>query len=116
MNTRTVGGQEEDRAADYLATRGYKIISRNLHFRFGEIDILAEDKHCIVIVEVKAKKSSLRGAAVEMVTPAKKRTLRLLAKLLQTRYNKPVRVDVITIDNAARSDAEIRHYPYAIEE
>lgn len=116
MNTRSVGNSGEDAAADFLHQLGWTILERNVHLRFGEIDILADCDDAVVIVEVKAQKTAIAGTAVEMLTPAKQRTLRLLARFLQPRYNKPVRVDVIAIDNFGTPGQSLIHYPHAIEE
>lgn len=115
MSTRTTGNLGEDLAVVFLERLGWSILKRNIHYRFGEVDILADAKDYIVIVEVKAKKNSSQGYAVEMITPAKKRVLRKLANLLQVEYNKPVRVDVIAIDGYADSEPKITHYPFAVE-
>jgi putative endonuclease len=117
MSTRLVGNLGEDRAVLYIQQQfGWKIIDRNLHKRFGEIDILAESKEFIILIEVKVKRSLTQGYAVEMVTPQKQRTLRKLAHFLQTEYNKPVRIDVLSIDNFASTQPIITYYPFAVGE
>jgi putative endonuclease len=42
-NTRKKGRSAEGRAAEYLITEGYQVITRNYQTRAGEIDIIAED-------------------------------------------------------------------------
>jgi putative endonuclease len=116
MSTRAVGNSGEAMAVNFLETLGWSILGRNLHYRFGEIDILADAGDFVVIVEVKAKKSAHNGLAIEMITPTKQRVLQKLAKWVTLAYNKPVRVDVIAIDNFGSPDAKLAHYPFAIEE
>ncbi len=116
MNTRAQGNEAERLAADFLSQKGWTIHGHNLHFHFGEVDILAEESDYLVVVEVKAKKSASFGYAVEMLTPAKKSVLRRLAKWVGSRYNKPVRVDVVTVDNFPSAHPIITHYPFAVEE
>lgn len=116
MHSRGTGNLGEDQAAAFLEGLGWQIVGRNLHYRFGEVDILADSGESLVLVEVKAKKSSLRGFAVEMLTPSKQQVLRKLAKWVELEYNKPVRIDVITIDNFASSNHKLTHYPFAIGE
>ena len=41
MKAKETGDFGEDRAAEYLENRGYKISARNYHTRYGEIDIVA---------------------------------------------------------------------------
>ena len=45
----------EKLASLYLKLHGYKIIDRNFHSRFGEIDVIAQKSDLIVFVEVKAR-------------------------------------------------------------
>jgi putative endonuclease len=116
MSTRATGSTAEDMAVDFLRQLGWKIIGRNLHYRFGEIDILAEWENEIIVVEVKAKRARGQGVAVEMITPVKHRRLRQLAHWVQAEYNKPVRIDVIAIDDFGSPRVTITHYPYAIGE
>lgn len=116
MSTRATGSTAEDMAVDFLCQLGWKIVGRNLHYRFGEIDILAEHKKQLIIVEVKAKRHATQGMAIEMITPVKQRRLRQLAHWVEAEYNKPVRIDVIAIDDFGSPQATITHYPYAIGE
>lgn len=116
MATRVTGRQGEDAAARFLESLGWHILDRNIHYRVGEVDLLADSGKEIVLVEVKVKRSYSQGAAVEMLTWSKQRTLRQLAKHVQVTYNKPVRIDVITIDNFGTPKQTLQHYPYAVGE
>lgn len=116
MSTRSTGSTAEDMAVDFLCQLGWNIVGRNLHYRFGEIDILAEYQNQLIVVEVKAKRRAGQGAAVEMITPVKQKRLRQLAHWVQAEYNKPVRIDVLAIDNYGSPEMSITHYPYAVGE
>lgn len=48
------GGIGEKLAADYLKTRGFKIVARNFRVRSGELDIVCQKGRLLVFVEVKA--------------------------------------------------------------
>ena len=52
MNIGKIGKSGEDRTAAFLRKRGFAIIKRNYQCRFGEIDIIAEDREYIIFVEV----------------------------------------------------------------
>ncbi len=54
-NTKASGKFGEDFTAKYLAKNGYKIVATNFHSRFGEIDIIAQNKTTIAFVEVKTR-------------------------------------------------------------
>ncbi|MBT3363034.1 MAG: YraN family protein [Chloroflexi bacterium] len=69
---RRTGDLGESIATDFLSKAGYKILARNFSCRYGEIDIIAENKDCTVFVEVRTKKSYRFGTPGESITQAKK--------------------------------------------
>ena len=75
MNSKERGELGEQYACSYLMGNGYKILDRNFHSRFGEIDIVAADSKYIVFVEVKLRKNDMYGKACEAVSPAKQRKI-----------------------------------------
>lgn len=113
--SRAIGDIGEEMAVAFLTGKKWKIIGRNLHYRYGEIDILANDGRQLVVVEVKAKNHIKQGYAVEQITPRKSHTLRRLAQQVENEYNKPVRVDVVAIDSLSTKPI-ITHYINAVEE
>ena len=70
-----LGAFGEDAACAYLKKRRYSIVGRNFSTRFGEIDVIAQDRRYIVFAEVKLRKDDSHGAAMEFVTPAKQRRI-----------------------------------------
>ena len=44
FTTKEIGNKGEDYAVDFLLKNEYKILNRNYHSKFGEIDIIAEKK------------------------------------------------------------------------
>lgn len=54
-NKAEIGVFGEEFTAKYLKKQGYKILERNFHSRFGEIDIIASKKDIIAFVEVKTR-------------------------------------------------------------
>lgn len=96
---KSTGNLGEDAAAEYLSNKGYKIIERNLRLFCGEIDILAEDKKTIVLVEVKTVRGSGFGLAQDLVRYKKQQKLKLLARALSQEYpSRTIRIDVIGVD------------------
>ena len=62
----------EDLACKYLEENGYKIIERNKTFsRFCEIDIIAQIKNTLVLVEVKTRKNNNFGSPLEAINKTK---------------------------------------------
>ena len=77
----TKGAWGEDCAAAYRRRHGYRILARNYSCRFGEIDIIAADRHYVVFVEVKLRTSDRFVRAGAYVTPAKQTRIRTAASL-----------------------------------
>ena len=96
----TAGRAGEKAAADYLLKNGYTILSRNYRCPAGELDIVAREKKEIVFVEVKARKSHVRGYPEQAVGFRKQKKMSQLA-LWYLRDKKvgdaPVRFDVVAI-------------------
>lgn len=95
----TRGAWGEDYAAAYLRRHGYRILARNYSCRFGEIDIIASDRHYVVFVEVKLRASDRFVRAGAYVTPAKRARIRTAASLWLAEHDTPLqpRFDVIEI-------------------
>ena len=60
MDKRLIGEYGEIVAARYLRKHGYIIVEGNYHCKFGEIDIVAEDKKYVVFVEVKTRSTGMK--------------------------------------------------------
>ncbi len=72
MHSRTSFGLwGEAYTCSYLESKGYTVIDRNYHSRFGEIDVIATYGTEICFVEVKSRKSLLYGTPAEAVTKDK---------------------------------------------
>ena len=65
------GQAAEDIAAGYLKKQGCRILARNWHCRYGEIDIIAEQGGVYLFVEVRQRRSQSFGGAAASITPAK---------------------------------------------
>lgn len=94
MNSGKIG---EDRAVEYLKNKGYEILQRNFHSRFGEIDIIAQLKECIVFLEVKTRKSTVYGRPCEFVTPKKMEKIIKTAMIYLGNRDVEMRFDVIEV-------------------
>jgi len=110
-----VGAYGERLAARYLTEAGMAILDRNWRCDQGEIDIVAMDDTCLVIVEVKTRRSLMFGSPVEAVTAVKAARLRRLAGCWMTDHRylvasvADVRIDVIGILRPTRGPAQIEH-------
>ena len=75
MNAQERGRQGETAAADYLVSKGYEIVTRNYHSRWGEIDIIARGHGYIVFAEVKLRASGAMVSGLEAVDIRKMRKI-----------------------------------------
>lgn len=74
------GKAGEEHIAKLLKRKGFRILERNYRCRFGEIDIIGENREYIVFVEVKTRKKDGLSTPFEAITPAKQRRLVLAAE------------------------------------
>lgn len=108
----TVGRYGEDVAARHLNEIGYQVLQRNWRCDLGEIDIVARDGDCLVVCEVKTRRSAVCGHPVEAVTPAKLARLRQLTArwLADSGLHPPqVRIDVVSVLRPPRGPAVVEH-------
>ncbi|MBT3136787.1 YraN family protein [Alteromonas sp. ALT199] len=99
------GSAAEDKACEYLEEQGLNILCRNYHTRRGELDIVMQDGHTIVCIEVKYRKRNQFGSALEFVTTKKLQRIQAAFDfyLLDNGLNPastPLRIDVIAIDGS----------------
>ena len=93
------GAWGEALAAEYLRKKHYKVVAAGYRCRFGEIDLIVSNRHYLVFVEVKVRKSGDFAAAREYVNRAKQDRIRVTASmyLSQNPTNLQPRFDVIEI-------------------
>lgn len=86
-------------AAEYLRKKKYKILASGYRCRFGEIDLIAENRKYLVFVEVKLRKSPDFAQAMEYVDKRKQERLKITAAMYldQNPTELPARFDVIEI-------------------
>ena len=79
MRTDELGVWGERQAERYLSKKGYRLIERRFHCRFGEIDLIMESGDVTVFVEVKMRSDVRYGLPREYVTYSKRRKLTMAA-------------------------------------
>jgi putative endonuclease len=107
-----LGRDGEDLAVRYLLDRGMEVVERNWRCEHGEVDIVAVDGDCLVICEVKTRRSLAFGEPVEAVTRAKAARLRRLAAAYVRGHetgSARVRVDVLGILFRVGEPPVVRH-------
>jgi len=99
-DTRELGRRGEQWAAAWLEERGMTIVDANWRCARGEIDLVARDGGELVVVEVKTRRGTSHGHALEAVTPAKAARLRTLAHAWREAHPDErglLRIDVVGI-------------------
>ncbi len=98
-STQVTGTAGESYAAEYYKSRGFEIIGRNYHSRYGEIDVIAEDAFYVVFCEVKTRSIRATERPSGSVTKAKIRKLTLTAMKFLEHFprDKQPRFDVFEI-------------------
>ena len=89
----------ENRARDFLVTKGYKIRTTNYYAGKLEIDIIAEKDNWLVIVEVKTRSTNVFLAPEETIDLRKIKNLVNAAGSYIKRYNwqGETRFDIISV-------------------
>ena len=97
--SKLTGTWGEALAAEYLRKKRYRIIASGYHCRFGEIDLIAENRKYVVFVELKTRKNSDFAKAFESVDFRKQERIRTTASmyLAQNPTRLQPRFDVIEI-------------------
>ena len=118
--SKLTGAWGEAIAAEYLRKKHYRIIANGFHSRFGEIDLIAQNRKFLVFVEVKLRKSANFAKAREYVDAKKQDKLRITASLYLSLNptNLQPRFDVIEIyapEGMATARPEIIHMEDAFQ-
>lgn len=114
------GAWGEAVAAAYLQRKHYRIVASGYRCRYGEIDLIAQDKVFLIFVEVKLRKSDAFAKAYEYVDTKKQQRLRTTAALYLSQYPTQLqpRFDVIEVyapEGTATSKPVIHHMEGAFE-
>jgi len=111
-DSRKRGKWGEEIAARYLVDKGFIIVDRCYHSRFGEIDIIAKDRDYLAFVEVKLRKNASFAYAREYVGKEKQWKITATAEIWLSLHKTMLqpRFDVIEIYAADETAApEIIH-------
>jgi putative endonuclease len=101
-----LGHDGEDKAVDFLVSKGYKILHRNWKSGKKELDIVAEHKEYIVFVEVKTRTKAFVSDPRYTVPKEKQKMMIYAADAYIQRYNinKESRFDIVTIVTNGKVD------------
>ena len=99
---RNLGNVAEEAAVLFLEEKGVRILERNFRSYHGEIDLIAMEEQCILVVEVKMRSSRECGTPAEAVNLRKQKricyTFNYYRMKKQISENTAVRFDVLEVD------------------
>ncbi|HEY6793787.1 MAG TPA: YraN family protein [Kineosporiaceae bacterium] len=107
-----VGEYGERLAVRHLENQGFTILDQRWRCAQGEIDIIGVDDGCLVICEVKTRRSASAGEPAEAVTPVKLARLRRLTALWLDQQEvswRDVRIDVVAVFLPYSGRARVAH-------
>lgn len=110
---KNLGDWGETLAADFLKDKGYLILERQYHCRYGEADLVSQKDNQLVFVEVKTRRNNRFGLPETAVNKIKIRKLYKTALVYLSKNNinhDNFRLDLIAIEINASGQPTIRHY------
>ena len=97
--SKLTGAWGEALAAEYLRKKRYSIVAAGYRSRFGEIDLIVQNREYLVFVEVKLRKNANFARASAYVDAYKQDRIRMTASMFLSEYPTQLqpRFDVIEI-------------------
>lgn len=108
------GKQGEAIAVSFLQDVGCKILATNWRYKQYELDIVAQQKDILLIVEVKTRESNIFGEPESFVTKTKQKQLikAAAAFIEQNNIDLEVRFDIVSVI-MGKDKQQINHIPGA---
>lgn len=106
-----LGKWGEDVAARYLENKGYRILERDWKDKHKDLDIIAVDNGCLVIVEVKTRRQNTL-VAPELAVDYRKIKNITLATNKYVKLNcidLPIRFDIVAITGTNDENCSVEH-------
>jgi len=96
-----LGSRGEKLALKFFKQHGFKLQDKNVHCRFGEIDLIMWDQSYLVFIEVRYRKNNDYGGALESIDQFKQQKLRRSAEYYLSKTNNrntACRFDILCLD------------------
>lgn len=98
---REIGDYFEKISKNYLIKKGLKFIDEKYYSKFGEIDLIFLDSknNTLVFIEVKYRKNSKYGSALEVINKEKIEKIKITSNLYisKVKWKENIRYDIIGI-------------------
>ena len=108
-----LGNWGENLALEYLTSKGYELLERNFHSRYGELDLIMRVDDVLVAVEVKTRRSKKYGFAEYSIT---KKKIQAIADTMtvylenNSELDQAWQIDLVVIESFGSEQPEIIHY------
>ena len=112
-----LGRRGEELAARHLEARDYQIVAQNWRCETGELDLVAREDECLVMVEVRTRRGRSMGSPEESITATKQARLVVLgeAYVQESNWTGDWRIDVVAIEMDRRGRVlRVDHYENAV--
>jgi putative endonuclease len=99
------GLRAEQWATQHLQQQGLKLVAQNYRCRFGEIDIIMQDKDVLVFIEVRLRKNADFGGAAASIDQRKQQRIIHTAQhyLGSLKHIPPCRFDAVLIHSQTQA-------------
>jgi putative endonuclease len=105
---KALGASGENLVADFLRTKGFKVLEQNYSKRFGEIDVIARKDDVLAFVEVKLRKNAYFPISQVITYPKQKKIIKTAQAFIfeNKLYTMVYRFDVaiVTFDDWSKPD------------
>jgi putative endonuclease len=116
---KTLGKWGEEQAQSFLEKNGVKILGKNIHTKYGEIDLLGINESVLLFIEVKTSQTRKFGFPEVSVNAKKMDHMNKAAqKYIQDHegISSDWRIDVISIELNSKKESEIKWFKNVISE
>ncbi|MGB4812977.1 MAG: YraN family protein [Methylophilaceae bacterium] len=101
LSKNNAGLEAEQLAATYLLNHGLKLVTKNYHCLYGEIDLIMREAKTLIFIEVRLRSNGQFGSAAASITQQKQqKLLRTAQHYLQETGDSLCRFDAILMDKA----------------
>lgn len=106
-----LGKWGEDKAAEYLERKGFRIIERDWRIGHRDLDIVAIDSDMLVFVEVRTRRNNTFVEPEQTIDLKKMRSLKYAATayLKMHRTDFDIRFDIVTVVGTNNDNCVINH-------
>lgn len=117
MDSHLIGRFGEILASRYLRCQGYDILSAHYQSRFGEIDLIAENKKFICFVEVKTRSENMLSSPSDAVDFSKRNKIISTSQFFIKKHKieKQYRYDIIEVFFENDEAVKINHIKNAFD-